>query len=69
MTRALASKSLNPMRPRERQLGLIRWFNTDRLVGLTTTTGVLAEEGDSEDSTTTTKALLAEVEGIMLPKI
>ena len=57
------------MRPGERHLVLSWRFYAEQITGPTATTGESVEEGESEESTTTTEALLAEVEGIMLPKI
>ena len=69
MTGALAAKSLNPMRPRERRIGLSRRCYAGLPEVLTLTTGASAEEGESEDSTAMTGALAAEVEGVMRPSI
>ena len=57
------------MRPGERHLVLSWRFYADQITGSTATTGESVEEGESEESTTTTEALLAEVEGMIPPRI
>ena len=56
------------MRPKERQLVLIRQCRADWPTELTTTTGASTEEDEPEDSTTSPEASMEDVEGTMRPR-